>query len=41
MLSNDDLQRERLGRQAVDGDFDGLNRGVIKRGLSDYRGKGG
>lgn len=36
LLSNDDRQRERLGRQAVEGDFDDLSRGVIFRGLSEY-----
>jgi len=38
MLSNDDRQHERVGKQALKTGFDELNRGVIKRGLSDYRG---
>ena len=37
MISNDDRQRERLGRQAVEGKFDSLSRGVISRDLRDYR----
>jgi len=37
MLSNDDRQREKIGRQAVEGDFNALNEGVIKRGLKDYQ----
>lgn len=39
MLSNDDKQREKIGRQAVSGEFSALNRGVIERGLRDYLGE--
>jgi len=40
MLSNDDRQRESVGKQALNDGFDELNRGVVKRGLNDYP-KGG
>lgn len=37
LLVNDDRQRERLGRQAVQGEFGALNRGIVNRTLADYR----
>lgn len=37
MISNDDRQRERLGENAVAGEMGALNRGIIARGLEDYR----
>jgi len=37
MLSNDDRQRESVGKQALNAGFDELNRGVVKRGLNDYQ----
>jgi len=37
MLTNDDRQRESVGKQALSTGFDELNRGVVKRGLKDYQ----
>ena len=31
-----DEQRAAIGRAAVEGEYDDLNKGVIKRGLNDY-----
>ena len=36
LIFNDDEKSQRLGRKALNGDFNSLNKGIIQRGLNDY-----
>lgn len=37
LLSNDDSEGEALGIRAIMGEYDGLNSGIVQRGLDDYK----
>lgn len=39
LLFNDDSYEAKLGQKALKGGYDALNRGILQRGLEDYRGE--
>ncbi len=40
LMCNDDEERAAIGRRALNGKYDPLNRGILQRGLNDYRSNG-